>query len=197
MQLNTEETRETSRIMWTESGIECHKLGADCENCPIHKMLGRHKNGPNKCYQAESNENLLKKGIFPTGKGKVKPILVDGKKVEPFKVSIENAPLLRAEIVKIVQEFKRPTMQMILDRLNETEFLGFKGWSRDKINRQVTRMRDGGVLKHAGFINCPTGRKMCLAVEDASKLSELIVQPTEKRVGIEFGNQQPDWRVKA
>lgn len=181
---------EPDRDRWTEAGVECYRLGADCDKCQIFKILGRRKEGPNPCYQAQSNNLLIEKGIMPsrsvTG---LNPVPLDGKLVSPVrpfeKLNVTQTPILREEIANIVQALGTASYPAISEKLNRSEFMGFNTWNRDKIFRQMGRMVEAGVLKQSRITD-RYGCRSVFEIADVGRLPELIrvyVPPAELSEG--------------
>jgi hypothetical protein len=163
---------------WTEEGLRCRDTGADCQNCPIYKIYGRHKDKTDelKCHQPESNQRLLSVGIKPIPKIEpipVKEIPEDKRRPLDYRMSEEEGAALRAEIVRALPSLEKPCTSGIVKYLNQSCYMGWADWNSNHIWSQMNRMKKAGVLKVAAY-DASDSKVEHLEVADASKLKTMI-----------------------
>lgn len=160
------------RWLWTQTGLDCHESDADCFNCVIYKMTGRHKDDPIKtCHQQAFNQQLIQRGIkrpvqFSTEyKGSKRWV----------QLTERECYTLRLELFRLVSELEHPTNRAIIKTLLESQFLGRNDWTTDIVNGHMERLKKAGVLGHKGRDKKANGALIWEAL-DSSKIPGPDVQ---------------------
>jgi len=175
---------ESKLDSWTNTGLDCLEINANCDICPIHNSeVGLHKkaDGFKKCHQAEANARLLALGL-PIPNRKAPEANHDADFVKRKKITIwgrdheKRMAEVRTEMVRWMALQDEPTtMPQVLVHLNALEdgkgYMG-RSWKKDDVQNHFAKMVLRGVLKSH---NPTDGKKTRFySVLDASKLDSMV-----------------------